>query len=418
MMSVSPPATFATSLQCALCGNSFATAVSSRDRDGGALRTVACADCGLVWVDPRPHDARQFYEQDYRLAYKNTFEPRPVRVLRAGRVALGRWSRINGVLRPGMRVLDVGSGGGEFSYLLTKLGQQVIGVEPNVGYAEFSRREYGLNIRRAFIGDVQLEPASRDLVTIWHVLEHTENPDAVLLQLRRVLAPGGLLVVEVPNIEATCQSPSSTFHAAHLYHFNAATLKALARRCGLSAVHQELSLDGGNLTMVFRAEDEPAPADCRLPGNHARITHVLARHTPFRHLLRPATALRTARRLAGFLDERLALFALPKSTGKVLLDHLYDQPLRDGRAPEGLPMLRFGGLAAFALVVAWWLERELVDDAHLLGWSVAEGTATYFALQAAVLVGVWLLAKRVSPKGLRMRLAGLGVILALMPVLH
>lgn len=300
MFSVATPGSVQASTACNLCGNTSVTVVSTRGRDGAPLRTVACKDCGLVWVDPRPHDTRQFYEDDYRRAYKHTFEPRPKHVLRAGRVALERLSRSRGHLRPGMIVLDVGSGGGEFCFLLTKLGHTVIGIEPNVGYAEYSRREYGLDIRRGFIGDVQLEPSSHDLVTIWHVLEHTENPGAVLTRVRDTLVPGGLLVVEVPNIEATCQSPRNTFHAAHLHHFNVATLEQLARRCGFRLLRHELSADGGNLTMFFNATEKVgAAANEGIPGNHDRVTGVLAKHLPWCHLIRPATGLRTLHRSVG-----------------------------------------------------------------------------------------------------------------------
>lgn len=419
MTSSGPSGIVPASVRCALCESSSASVVGTRGRDGAALRTVACTGCGLVWADPRPHDTRQFYEEDYRRAYKNAFEPRPKHVLRAGRVALDRWSRIRSLLQPGMRVLDVGSGGGEFSYLLAKLGHRVTGVEPNIGYAEYSRREYGLHILRGFIGEVALEPASRDLVTIWHVLEHTENPRAVLTRLREVLVPGGTLVVEVPNIEATCQSPRSTYHAAHLYHFNVATLKELAHRCGLPALRHELSADGGNLTMVFRAEGKPAAAvQGGIPGNHMRVTAVLAGHRPWRHALRPATWTRTLRRLAGALDERLALLALSKPTGRMLLDPVYDDALRQDRPPGPLPALRFAALAASAVASAWWLECELIDDAHHFGWSVAAGTTAYFALQAAMVAAVWLLLKPATWASMRMRLGGLSLMLASMPVLH
>ncbi len=46
--------------------------LSTRSRSGNPL-TVICRACGLVWSDPRPHDARQILtEAEYRLAYKNT----------------------------------------------------------------------------------------------------------------------------------------------------------------------------------------------------------------------------------------------------------------------------------------------------------------------------------------------------------
>lgn len=406
----------ASNMACALCGCKLATEVSSQGRDGSPLRSVACAGCGLVRVDPRPTDSRKFYETEYRLSYKKTLAPRPKHVLRAGRVAIERWSRIRDLLRPGLRVLDVGSGGGEFSHLLSKLGLEVSGVEPNVGYAEYSRREYALNIHRGFIGEVPLEAASRDLVTMWHVLEHTEDPRAVLRRLREVLVTGGTLVVEVPNIESTSQSPISTFHAAHLYHFNVPVLTELARSCGFHEVRHELSADGGNIMMVFKAGDLPALDNAAtIPGNHSRVTRILSEHTMRGYLLSPATALRTLRRLTNALDERLYLGA-SSSSGRVLLDRLYDDVLRTGETPGAMPALRFAVLAVAATAVAWWLECELIDDAHQLGWSTLEGTGTYFALQAAVLTGVWVITK--GTQGLRARLASLGVMLAAMPILH
>lgn len=409
-----PPAgAVPTELPCALCGGRTATVVGTRGRDGNALRSVACTGCGLVWSDPRPHDTRQFYEEDYRRAYKDTVEPKPKHVLRAGRVALDRLSRIADLLRPGLRVLDVGSGGGEFSYLLASRGHRVTGVEPNIGYAEYARREYGLDVLRGFIGEVPLEPASRDLVTIWHVLEHTEDPPAVLRRLREVLVPGGLLVVEVPNIEATCQSPRSTFHDAHLVHFNVQTLGAMAAHCGLRTVRHGLSADGGNLTMVFTPEGAPqAGLAAPLPGNHARVAGVLAGHRPLTHLLRPQTLARTLRRLGGALEERRALAAHGGRTGRALLDRLYAQ----APAPAAVPAWRFAAAALVALAFGWWLECELVDDAASFGMTTVQGTAAYLGVQLAVLAGLALLTRLLGAS--RGRMGGLAVLLAAMPVLH
>ncbi len=314
-------------IACNLCGSRRATVLSGRSRSGAALRTVCCTQCGLVWSDPRPHDVRHFYETEYRLAYKDTFEPRPKHVLRAGRVALSRLERIEHLLRPGMRILDIGAGGGEFAYLLASQGHQVRGIEPNRGYAAYARKEYGLEIIDGFVGDVPLEPARWDLITVWHVLEHTEDPGAVLAQLRRALAPDGVLVVEVPNVEATCQSPRSSFHEAHLYNFNQESLHALAAREALEPCGGGLSPDGGNLTAIFRAAPAAAPSVSSLPGNHDRVSAIVRQHTLWRYLLSPSTWARTWRRLSGQWGERQWLSreagGLQASSGKALLERLY-----------------------------------------------------------------------------------------------
>jgi 2-polyprenyl-3-methyl-5-hydroxy-6-metoxy-1,4-benzoquinol methylase len=410
---------------CAVCGGHDATVVGLRGRDGEALRSVACRQCGLVWSDPRPHDVRQFYEHDYRQAYKKVFTPRPKHVLRAGRVALDRWSRIRDLLRPGARVLDVGSGGGEFAHLLARLGCRVTGIEPNIGYAEHAARSYGLDVRRGFVDEVAIEPQSIEVVTIWHVLEHTEDPLAVLRQLRRVLVPEGRLVVEVPNIEATCQSPRSTFHAAHLVHFNVATLSALAARAGLRVVRHALSPDGGNLTMVLQpdahAVELQAPAKA-LPGNYERVVAVLAAHRPLAHALRPATAWRALRRIGRALGERVALWRLggdASAADRSLLDRVYDEAL-ESAAPTVAPTSGNGGrfalLGTAALVLGWWLESAWVDDAAARGWSESTGVVLYVTLQVALIAVLAVVARRIG--GSRQRLGVLGLLLLAMPVLH
>jgi 2-polyprenyl-3-methyl-5-hydroxy-6-metoxy-1,4-benzoquinol methylase len=379
-------------IPCNLCGGGDVSVLSMRSRSGRPLRTVACRGCGLVWSDPRPHDARQFYEDEYRLAYKQAYVPKPKHVLRAGRVALSRLDRIRAWLRPGMRVLDVGSGGGEFAYLLRTLGCDVQGVEPNRGYAGYAASQYGLDIRLGFIGDVDLPDAGYDLITIWHVLEHTEDPAAVLRQLRRALRPGGILVVEVPNVEATCQSPASTFHEAHLYNFNTATLDRMAARAGLQSAATELSADGGNITAVFRAAHDAVPAgpvDPVLRGNHDRVVDAVRGHTTAAHWL----SLHPYRRLAGRIARALGEWRDTRhaASGRERLDALYAGALA-AEAPStqglfaGRPLWQLvAGSYVVALVLEWALLDELLPR-H--GWTEQQGVLLYVALLAPLIAGV------------------------------
>lgn len=401
-------------LPCNLCGGREVSVLSRRSRSGADLRTVACRGCGLVWSDPRPHDARTFYEDEYRVSYKGTFEPRPKHVLRAGEVALSRLRKIEPWLAGRTRVLDVGSGGGEFAYLLQTLGHDVHGVEPNRGYAEYSRREYGLAVTRGFVDDARLDDGSFDLITIWHVLEHTEDPGSVLRKLARALRPGGVLVVEVPNVEATCQSPRSSFHEAHLYTFNPATLQRLAARSGLQQLASRLSEDGGNLTAVFRPDAAQAAADGKLPGNHDRVAAIVRRHTPVAHLLSPHPYRRALRRLTRTVAERWAVRG--SASGRALLDPLYARA-RGGAAaarPATKPAWPWlAGAYLFALLLEW-----LLLDGALAGqgWSESEALASYFAVQGAVVLGLaWALRERRDAPRAYAKFSGLALPLFLLP---
>ncbi len=326
------------SIPCNLCEGRNVETLSTKSRSGESLRTVICRSCGLVWSDPRPHDARQFYEHDYRLSYKHTYKPKPKHVLRAGKVALSRFEKIQGLLSSRKAILDVGTGGGEFAYLLQLLGHRVEGVEPNRGYAEYSQQEYGLNTQIGFVQDAVFSSESFDVITIWHVLEHTEDPGAVLARLRSWLKPDGVLVVEVPNVEATCQAPQSTFHEAHLYNFNVVALRRLGRKHGLHEGWHVISRDGGNMTIFFTRLDlsiEP-PYEVTIPGNYAWVSRIVRGHRPFRHHLTLLPYLRPLQRLwRSFEEQRETRGAL---NGRMLLDALYERQIKARVEDDTKPM--------------------------------------------------------------------------------
>ncbi len=325
-------------IPCNLCDGRDVETLSMKSRSGKSLRTVICRSCGLVWSDPRPHDARQFYEHDYRLSYKNTYKPKPKHVLRAGKVALSRFEKIHGLLSCPRAVLDVGTGGGEFAYLLQSLGHQVRGIEPNRGYAEYSQQEYGLAAEIGFVQDAVFPAESFDVITIWHVLEHTEDPGAVLARLRSWLKPDGILVVEVPNVEATCQAPQSTFHEAHLYNFNVVALRRLGRKHGLHEDSHVISRDGGNLTMFFTRiglSIEP-PYEAAIPGNYEWVSRIVRGHSPLRHHLTPLPYLRPLQRLwRSFQEQRETAGAM---NGRTLLDALYGSQMKVHPGDDAKPM--------------------------------------------------------------------------------
>ncbi|MFN7750980.1 MAG: class I SAM-dependent methyltransferase [Pseudomonadota bacterium] len=312
---------------CVLCGESAATVLSLRDRDGAPLRTVACSGCGLVRTDPMPDAAQidEFYSKRYRLDYKQAYAPSRRHLLRAGRVALDRLSRLP-VLAPGARrALDVGAGGGEFAYLLGRsTGLAVKGIEPNRGYAEHAQRELGLDLQICSFAEAQPGEAVFDLVTMFHVLEHLRDPAAALGRVREWLAPGGLAVIEVPNVEATCQAPGHLYHFAHLYNFNPATLERIGERAGLQPVACWVSPDGGNVCVTFRrhqADCPSPPPPGHLPSSAQRVLAVRRAHTSLAHYASGQPLARAVRRLGSRLGESSASRRLPAAP-RALLDAL------------------------------------------------------------------------------------------------
>jgi 2-polyprenyl-6-hydroxyphenyl methylase / 3-demethylubiquinone-9 3-methyltransferase len=121
--------------------------------------------------------------------------------------ALARFGRDGAARRPfeGLRLLDIGCGGGLLSEPMARLGFAVTGVdasERNIGTARAHAAEVGLAIdyRCATAEALLAETEERfDLILNMEVIEHVADPGAYLRDTARLLAPGGLMIVATLN---------------------------------------------------------------------------------------------------------------------------------------------------------------------------------------------------------------------------
>jgi 2-polyprenyl-3-methyl-5-hydroxy-6-metoxy-1,4-benzoquinol methylase len=316
---------------CNLCGSVAVKELSNKSRTGNYLRTVICDQCGLVYLDPLAHDVRDFYEHQYRLDYKGGYIPKMKHVYRAGLVAIDRYEKIKSFMPLEGKVLDIGSGGGEFVYLLKTLGYQAQGVEPNEGYANYSRDELNLEVQVSFIQDIDFSKDFFDVVTIWHVLEHTEEPSSVLAKLFFLLKTKGILVIEVPNVEAVCQAPASSFHEAHIYNFSMTTLSEIAKKNQFTILHKEYSSDKGNITIILQKNSinneisTLKNSNIYLPEHSKEIFKLIKERSTFIYYLKGYFLRRLLHRFGRSIAEKAYLFFKNKSikSRKDILENLY-----------------------------------------------------------------------------------------------
>jgi SAM-dependent methyltransferase len=187
--------------------------------------------CGLLWLDPAPA------EEDLPRAYAGYHTHTASRLRSAWDAALRRWLReghyaarfgyrvrqgwakrllalvllpnpwireeLDRLIfslepRPGGQVLDVGCGSGRSLAELRDLGWQVEGVDfdPEAVAAAAQR---GLSVRVGSLEQHRYPPASLDAVLMSHVLEHVADPIGLLAEGRRILRPGGRLLLITPN---------------------------------------------------------------------------------------------------------------------------------------------------------------------------------------------------------------------------
>jgi 2-polyprenyl-3-methyl-5-hydroxy-6-metoxy-1,4-benzoquinol methylase len=319
-------------IPCNLCGSADIEEIALQDRQGRYLRTTICRRCGLVWSNPRPteEEVRRYYSRQYRLDYKGRSTPSLRHIARSGRGALSRYRDMMPFLRPDDVILDVGAGGGELVYMLRQLGYDARGIEPDERYARHARGALGVPVETGFVQDASFPPNGFSVATLYHSLEHVEDPGGILSRLKQWLRPGGLLIVEVPNVEAVCQAPHHRFHFAHFYSFNRQTLEALGRKAGFEPVQTATSEDGGNLTCVFRSAAAPQET-VALPGNCARIVGVIRDHRALSHHLSAAPYVGAFGRLRAYVADRAAVTG--RANARQVLDALLTRS-RDRQAHE------------------------------------------------------------------------------------
>jgi len=135
------------------------------------------------------------------------------------------------------RILDVGCGGGELLAEFKKAGWDTLGLEP---FCEESPLAKGLGVEiiKVSFEEAKLAPAQFDIVIMTHVLEHLHEPLTALRKAADVLVPGGMIYVEVPNLDSLSfrvfRSRWAQVDAPrHLSHFTLRTMVKLSGFAGL-----------------------------------------------------------------------------------------------------------------------------------------------------------------------------------------
>jgi SAM-dependent methyltransferase len=195
-----------------------------------------CRACGLVRLEPLPNPDQlaPYYGAEYYGSPEAKFTRIMEGLLRRAQArrarALSR--RIAGTDSRRRRVLDVGCGRGLLLRAFRDLDFDAVGTELP-GFA-FPAAEPGLEFVHAPAEALPFPEGAFDLVSIWHVLEHTRDPATALREVSRVLRPGGVLVLAVPNFGSwqARHFGRHWFHLdlpRHLYHFRSPTLIAMLR---------------------------------------------------------------------------------------------------------------------------------------------------------------------------------------------
>ena len=207
---------------------------------GDPFEIRRCRACGLAltWPAPSPSEMGRYYPDAY---FGEAGEKRFVGPVEGLQRALygSRACRVEMAAggHPG-RVLDVGCGRGFLLDAFRRRGWTVEGTEISEASSAHAREVLGIPVHVGSLESLDLPAESFDAVTLWHVLEHVTDPGVLLGEIHRILRPGGVLLVSVPNFgspEARA-SGAGWFHLdvpRHLVHFTPESLESSLRDAGI-----------------------------------------------------------------------------------------------------------------------------------------------------------------------------------------
>lgn len=256
---------------------------------GGGFVYRECGGCGCLELLDPPADLSPYYPPDYysyrrparrRLERLDAWlkrrraracleggDPLGALLLRAfGEPAQLRWLRRLGLGRDAS-VLDVGCGAGELLRELQRDGcRRLAGIDPYLaGDLDLGG---GLVVRRLGLGEVR---DSYDLAMLHHVLEHLPDQQQVFAQLRRVVKPGGHLLVRIPVADSLAWRRYGVDWVQldaprHLVLHTRRSLERLAAAAGFALLGSE---DDGTAFQFWGSEQYRRGIPLRDPRSHA-----------------------------------------------------------------------------------------------------------------------------------------------------
>jgi ubiquinone/menaquinone biosynthesis C-methylase UbiE len=233
--------------KCNLCGSKdFQFLFEAKDMLNYSKETFKlykCKKCGLVFINPQP-DVSKYYPKEYysfdikrskinetlhKLYYKSIITRVLLKPLR-------KLLKFRDLKAKKGRILDIGSGSGEFLIIMKQLGMKCYGIEPGKFNKEFTEKNK-LEIKNYQLENAKYPDNFFDIITMRHSLEHVQDPLKTLKEAKRILKPKGEVIIEIPNIDSTMYKRFGKYWVnldvpRHLFNFSEKTIEKYAKKVG------------------------------------------------------------------------------------------------------------------------------------------------------------------------------------------
>lgn len=221
-------------VKCPLC-NQDKTKLITKE---GEFSIVECLVCGFVYVNPQPDED---YLKNHYQSYLPATEKEIVAWDKMMTQIFARSLKVITQVLPGRgRLLDIGSAHGFFLRDAIKSGFETCGLDLCQQAVDYSNAQ-GWQADCVSLFDKKFPDNSFDVVTMFYVLEHLPDPAKYLKGVKRILKPGGVLLLRVPHTTPLVKFlklfgiANKLYDApSHLNDFSPSTIKQMLENCGLS----------------------------------------------------------------------------------------------------------------------------------------------------------------------------------------
>jgi len=225
-------------LQCPVCSKAnFSPFLDVKDffLTQEVFSIQQCVSCGFRFVNPRPDNEEidRYYQSTEYISHDAEKSDLISRIYRMARkISIhGKYAIVNFYCQKG-QILDIGCGTGEFLRYCHSKGFEVKGIEPNEKARTYARITNAINVSEKLVS-LSAMHGSFTCITMWHVLEHIHDLNDLIVEVKKLLSPGGVFIVAVPNSNSWDAIHYGKYWAAydvprHLYHFTKDTVLKLA----------------------------------------------------------------------------------------------------------------------------------------------------------------------------------------------
>lgn len=227
---------------CPSCGSqNLTTLLKCKDHyaSGDEFEIIKCEQCGLgITQDfPSEEEIGKYYDVPQYISHSDTNKGLINRLYHIART-IALKSKAKTVTKFSSEnantLLDMGCGTG---YFLNKMRQQkwlVTGIEKDAGARKYAKDKFNLDTHtHEYLFD--LAPKKKDVITLWHVLEHLEKLNETMAKIHEVLNDDGIAIIALPNKDSFDAIQYKEKWAAydvprHLWHFSPNDFELLANK--------------------------------------------------------------------------------------------------------------------------------------------------------------------------------------------